>query len=213
MLPVAGAPFVEHIVHFLAKQGIRRFVFLTGYLANTIEHHFTSSRFPGLDIDFVREETPLGTGGAVVHALSSRAISGLFFLLNGDSFTPFAYDRLIPPAGETSMLAVRMAEADRYGVLHVDTRGKLQALVEKGSSAHSGWINGGIYCLNAALFAGMKPDSPCSIERECIQKWLASGIPINVITTEGPFLDIGTPESLAKANDFVGYLRSIEARF
>src|SRR5450432_2485472 len=65
MVPVAGAPYLEHQLRLLEKQGIRDILLLTGYLGEQIEEHFGDGSRLGLRIAYSREETPVGTGGAL----------------------------------------------------------------------------------------------------------------------------------------------------
>ena len=73
MAPVAGRPFVEWVVRYLARQGVTRAALSTGHLAETIERHFQSAPVAGMKTSCVRETTPLGTGGGVVNAYLSGA--------------------------------------------------------------------------------------------------------------------------------------------
>ena len=86
MIDVCGKPFLEHQVLWLAKHGVQKFLLLASYRAEKITAHFQSARLKalGLTIDFCLEQTPLGTGGALLQAKGQ--IEDRFFLINGDSF-------------------------------------------------------------------------------------------------------------------------------
>lgn len=211
MIPVAGAPFVEHIVRFLEKQGIRRFYFLTGYHGEQVAAYFSNRRdSSGSVFTCIQEKKPLGTGGAVLNAIEQAHITEHFFLLNGDSFAVFSAQALATAArGHAgSLVAAKVADASRFGSLEVSEDGCLEAFLEKRDGIVAGLINSGIYCLNPDLFERFPSGKPYSIERDFFPEWLASGNSFPVITAPGPFLDIGAPESLAEVEIFVASLQA-----
>ena len=68
MLPVAGKPMLEHIVERARGQGFRRFVFAVHYLGHVIEEHFGAGERWQIQIDYLREQSPLGHGRRTVAA-------------------------------------------------------------------------------------------------------------------------------------------------
>jgi NDP-sugar pyrophosphorylase family protein len=205
MLPVAGAPFLAHVVDLLRRQGVTRFLFLTGYLGEQVEAYFAARCDAGVSYACLREEQLLGTGGAVRAALAQRGIRERFLLLNGDSACPFDLGALLDAAadGGGALVAVRVEESSRFGTLEVDARGRLRAFREKAATTGAALINSGIYCLAPELFDDFPPDQPASIERDYFPLWLAAGSTFNVVPVDGPLLDIGTPESLGQAAQFL----------
>ena len=69
MAPVAGRPFLEWIVRYLAKQGVRRAIISTGYLADVVARHFDAQPVPQVKTICVAETEPLGTAGGIAHAI------------------------------------------------------------------------------------------------------------------------------------------------
>jgi NDP-sugar pyrophosphorylase family protein len=205
MLPAAGAPFLAHVVDLLRRQGVTRFLFLTGYLGEQVELYFSARRDPGIEYVCLQEEHLLGTGGAVRTALLRQGIRARFLLLNGDSICPFDLAALLDAgsAGGGALVAVRVEEGSRYGTLDVDDRGRLRAFREKAAASGPALINSGIYCLASELFDGFPLGQPASIERDYFPAWLAAGVSFRVVPVPGPFLDIGTPESLGQAETFL----------
>ena len=84
MAPVAGRPFLEILLTSLADKGFSRVVLSLGYMADKIITYFGNS-FTGLDLIYVVEDEPLGTGGAVRLALS-QCLQDHIYILNGDTF-------------------------------------------------------------------------------------------------------------------------------
>src|SRR3569623_249639 len=86
MAHVAGRPFIEWVVRFIARQGIRRAVISTGYLGEKIENHIATNSIPEVSVSCVRETTPLGTGGGFLNAaVQSGDTPDAWMVLNGDS--------------------------------------------------------------------------------------------------------------------------------
>lgn len=80
MAPIKDKPFLEYIIEQLQKQGFDSFIFLTGYKSEIIENSFT--HLP--NTRFVKEETALGTGGAILNAFDF--LNDDFYVINGDTF-------------------------------------------------------------------------------------------------------------------------------
>ena len=89
MVPVAGVPYLEHQLRLLERQSIRNVVVLTGYLGNMVEEYFGDGRRLGLSIRYSRENTPLGTGGAL--RLAAQLLDEQFLVIYGDSYLAIDY--------------------------------------------------------------------------------------------------------------------------
>ena len=211
MVKVAGNPFIEHIVQYLEKKGVKKFVFLTGYLGNVIEDYFTANNPTELSFTFIREKEPLGTGGAVANAINTLDMTMPFLLLNGDSFAPCSFRSLAAAATgcHGSLVALPAPKGQRYGYLQ-HTSNLLTGFSEKQSTDDIGpsLINGGIYYLSPALFDNVDDTQPHSIERDLFPAWIELGKKFMLFESKTGFLDIGTPESLAQADEFILKLKS-----
>jgi D-glycero-alpha-D-manno-heptose 1-phosphate guanylyltransferase len=78
---------------------------------------------------------------------------------------------------------------------------------EKQQNPGPGWVNAGLYLINRKLLNTIPSNGPCSLEREIFPMWI--GKPLYGCCGDGQFVDIGTPESYARAETF--FLRSHEA--
>jgi NDP-sugar pyrophosphorylase family protein len=129
-------------------------------------------------------------------------------VLNGDSllFADLAAltERLERVEAEGSIVARQVADAGRYGLLDVGPDGRLLRFSEKDPHALGpGLINGGIYLFRPGLVESISENMPLSIERDVFPAWLREGVPITVVESDAPFLDIGTEASLAQADEFI----------
>jgi D-glycero-alpha-D-manno-heptose 1-phosphate guanylyltransferase len=85
LAPIGERSFLELLVRHLRLQGIRQLVMCTGYLSDQVESTFGNGSAFDVEIEYSKEETPLGTGGAI--KLARRYLQHQEFLvLNGDSF-------------------------------------------------------------------------------------------------------------------------------
>jgi NDP-sugar pyrophosphorylase family protein len=204
MAPVAGRPFVEWLVIALKKQGVRSIVFCTGHLGDALEEHFGEGKRWDLRIAYSREETPLGTGGALRLA-SGLAGSALLLAANGDSYCPFDLSRLArahSDRGARGVLWLVPAEdSSRYGSVELGNDGQVIAFSEKSRREGPGLISAGIYLFERAVIEEIPADRPVSLEQEVLPALAGRGELYGVVG-EGPFLDIGTPEAYERAESF-----------
>jgi D-glycero-alpha-D-manno-heptose 1-phosphate guanylyltransferase len=206
MAPVAGRPFLEWVVRFLGRQGLRQIVISSGYLAHVIEKHFQSYAVPGLQVQCVREPEPLGTSGGFLHAArASGLVPSAWLVLNGDSLAFANLGKLAgalnSPSIMGAILGLSVPDATRYGTVRCDMEGNLTGFAEK--QPGRGVISAGVYLLARQALDLFPQFMPQSFERDVFPAWIKQGTPIRVLPVEAPFLDIGTEESLAKAEGFI----------
>ena len=206
MAPVAGRPFLEWVLRYLAKQGIGKTILSTGYLAEIIEDHFASQPVAGVTARCIKEEKPLGTGGGFLQsALATGERPLAWLVLNGDSLALAelrpAFHELSAPGVVAVLVGCQMKDASRYGTLLVSPEGRLQGFEEK--KPGSGVINAGVYLFKHELLDKFPKGLPLSLEKEVFPNWIRDGLQLKVVQVEAPFLDIGTPESLTQAEEFI----------
>jgi len=125
-------------------------------------------------------------------------------VLNGDSYCSadlrafHAWHRR--QGARNSLVLTRVADTTRYGRVLADFTGRIRNFEEKGARAGPGWINAGIYLLNCDLILTMPLDRAVSLEREVFPAQVVEGL--HGYRSRSRFLDIGTPESYAAAEDF-----------
>jgi D-glycero-alpha-D-manno-heptose 1-phosphate guanylyltransferase len=203
LLEVAGRPFLSYLLEALARDRLRRVFLLTGVGADAFDAYLdTLRRDPpawaaGLELACIREETPLGTGGALRGALAHASEGAL--LLNGDTYCSLDHRALLALHAATGdalcLAAARVADATDYGTLALAGNGMLEAFREKGAGG-PGWVNAGVYVLPRGFLEAIPP-GPSSLEHDLLPAWLARE-PVWGYRARG-FTDIGTPERLARA--------------
>ncbi len=189
--PVVGKPLLEHLMDYARGFGVRRFLLLAGHLGDIVREKFASD-----DVEILIEPAPLGTGGALRFA--REKLDETFLMANGDSFFGIdLFDLAQPPQGDwQGKLALRrVADASRYGV--VDLAGaRITGFQERGPAAPA-LINGGVYLLRREI-AERIGEGPQSIERDVFPGLAREGLLLGK-EYDGPFIDIGIPDDLDRA--------------
>jgi dTDP-glucose pyrophosphorylase/predicted transcriptional regulator len=202
LLPVAGRPILEHIIERAKKEGFRHFVISLHYLGHMIEDYFGDGRRWGVNIEYLREDAPLGTAGAI-GLLENRPTSP-FVVTNGDVLTDIRYGELLDfhcRHGAVATMAVRLHEWHHpFGV--VRTKGvDIVGFEEKPIVRNH--INAGIYVLEPSaldvLAKGEQCDMPAMFTR--LQQQVARTI---VYPMHELWLDVGRPADYELANEMGG---------
>lgn len=215
---VGDRPFVAYLLDRLARAGIRTTVLCAGHRAEDLRREVGDiHRVPGQDADRAAmrlvhsvEPRPLGTAGALAHALPLLT-SECVLVLNGDSYCGVdleAFAAGVRAAGAAGgIVLVRQDDTASYGRVELGESGFVGRFVEKDESlvgeaaAGPRWINAGVYLLSRELLEEIPRDRPVSLEREMFPRWIDRGL--WAFPTDAPFLDIGTPERYAAARDFL----------
>ncbi len=207
LVSVGEKPFLELLVRQLSSQGIRRLVMCSGYLADQIESEFGDGHSRDVAIEYSKELQPVGTAGAVKLAQHLLGDASDFLVMNGDSFLEIDFDRLIrfhrERGGLASMAVRRVKNASRFGSVTMDTRGRVMGFSEKTSSDAPGIVNAGVYVLGRAVLEHI-PEGPASLERDVFPELLKHGV--YAMEEHGMFIDIGTPEDYARAQQICNQL-------
>jgi D-glycero-alpha-D-manno-heptose 1-phosphate guanylyltransferase len=205
MAPINGEPFLSYQLHYLKHFGFKKVILSVGYLAEKIENYYGAS-FKGIQLDYVFEKEPLGTGGGIQLSLEKCADKQVL-VLNGDSFfdvnlTDFYYFYSDSKA-QCALALRRVNDASRYGTVITDQHSRIVSFKEKNQTAQKGKINGGIYILDKELYRKHAPaQTHFSIEKDFFEKQ-ADQLLIKGFESDGYFIDIGIPEDYNKAqHDF-----------
>ncbi|MGA2139764.1 MAG: nucleotidyltransferase family protein [Verrucomicrobiia bacterium] len=197
--PVAGRPFVFRLLDQLAEAGLQRVILCTGYKAEQVAE-LVGASYRGLGITYSPEPAPLGTAGALRQALSVIN-SDTVLVMNGDSYCEVNLSALFEShrrsGANATLVVIEVPKTRDGGRVTFDNTGAITSFVEKGTARAAGWMSAGIYMLQRAVLEGIPSGRAVSIEREVFPAWIGRGL--HAFRTAGKFLDIGTPESYAVA--------------
>lgn len=201
MAPIVGRPFLGILLQSLAHKGFKRVVLSLGYKANIIIDHF-GKQFAGLDLAYVVEDTPLGTGGAVRLGLS-ECLDNHAFIFNGDTFLDLEsgeLELLWQQYKHPIIVAREVEDTARYGRLLV-VDGQVTGFTEKGVSG-KGLINAGCYVLGVRQLDAWPLHTPFSLEADYFAHQV-SVESVRAFETHGTFIDIGVPEDFFRAQSLL----------
>lgn len=208
LLPVAGKPMLEHIIEHAKLEGFSHFVLAVHYLGHMIEEHFGNGEQFGVKIDYLREQTPLGTAGAL--GLLSPRPDAAFVVTNGDVITDIRYGELLDfhmRHDAAATMAVRVHEWQHpFGV--VQTQGVEIVGFEEKPIARS-HINAGVYALDPDALNALPCESRCDMPTlfEHLQEQSRRTV---AYPMHEPWLDVGRPEDLRHANGQLNNKTTVE---
>lgn len=199
LLKIAGKPMLEHIIDRAKLEGFSRFVIAIHYLGHMIERYFGRGERLGVEIAYLRENTPLGTAGALslIHPKPDLP----FVVTNGDVISDIRYGELLDfhvRHAAAATMAVRVHEWQHpFGV--VQTQGLEIVGFEEKPVARS-HINAGVYAIDpvalSLLSESERCDMPTLFERLQNKNNRTVAYPMHE-----PWLDVGRPEDLQLANN------------
>ncbi|MDP2989098.1 MAG: nucleotidyltransferase family protein, partial [Kiritimatiellota bacterium] len=197
LAPVAGCPFLEWQLAWLARHGICDTHLAAGHLAQAIRDWIATTQQKS-KVTISDEPHALGTGGGLKY-VEPFIRTDPFLILNGDSLLPNLDFQALAEAGQTpgtlvTLAVTRIESAGRYGTVEFDARKRVTAFREKATHTE-GWINGGVYLARRALLTRIKPDKTASLETDVFPALCAEG-QLGVFLSEPPLLDMGTPDGI-----------------
>lgn len=203
MAPIDGRPFLEYQLDYWIKQGISHFVLAVGYRHEVITGHF-GERYRTATLDYVFEQTPLGTGGGVLLALQKLPRDQRFLLLNGDTY--FAVDLpslerfAVQHDSEWCFSLFRTRETSRYLGMGVAPDGRINEL-KSSQDGDECLANGGVYCIHPRAFDGLSvvAGDSASLENDIFPSAFRAGQGMYGLECEGSFIDIGIPADYHRA--------------
>lgn len=197
MLEVGGKPMLEHIIERAVTDGFKNFVISLHYLGHMIEDYFGDGTQYGVNIKYLKEETPLGTAGCL--SLLRKIPDCPFIVTNGDVLTDLHYKEFLEfhiRHEASATMAVRQHEIqNQFGV--VRTKGvDIEGFEEK--PIYRSHVNAGIYVLNPDTLNFLKKEQPCDMPTLFERIKQNAGRTI-VYPMHEPWLDVGRPEDLVSA--------------
>jgi NDP-sugar pyrophosphorylase family protein len=173
-------------------------------LPEAISAHFGDGSRLGLSIQYVIEDTPLGTAGAIKNV--APYIRGPFFVLNGDVLTSLDLRKMLALHEERRGMGVlhliRVDDPSAFGCVTHDADGRVTAFIEKPKreEAPTNEVNAGTYLLDPAILDLIPSGRMVSIEKETFPLVVAGDRPLYAYTTADYWIDLGNPAAYLKAH-------------
>jgi NDP-sugar pyrophosphorylase family protein len=200
MLPVGGKPMVQHTIEALRSEGFDSFVLAINYLGDQIESHFGDGSDFGVDISYVREAQPLGTGGAL--SLLEGNFQSPILVVNGDVMLSAKISEMLDfhnQSGGELTVGVKLLETQiPYGVVDVEVDGS-RILGIKEKPVYRDFVNAGVYVLNPGLLRKVPHDEKFDMTdllAQVIATSTATAFPLHE-----SWIDLGRHEDLLRARE------------
>ncbi|MFE9765832.1 sugar phosphate nucleotidyltransferase [Streptomyces sp. NPDC005808] len=209
MVPAAGVPFLTHQLARARAAGVEHVVLATSYLAEVFEPYFGDGSSLGLHLEYVTEEEPLGTGGAIRN-VASRLHSGPdepVLIFNGDILTGLDIRALVrtheTTGADVSLHLTRVEDPRAFGLVPTDATGRVTAFLEKPQTPEeivTDQINAGAYVFRRSVIDTIPAGRPVSVERETFPELLATGAHLQGMVDSTYWLDLGTPQAFVRGS-------------
>ncbi|OCC09957.1 NDP-sugar synthase [Streptomyces sp. PTY087I2] len=209
MVPAAGVPFLTHQLARARAAGVEHIVLATSYLAEVFEPYFGDGSSLGLHIEYVTEEEPLGTGGAIRN-VAPKLSSGPdepVLIFNGDILTGLDIRALVTShtvsGADVSLHLTRVEDPRAFGLVPTDGTGRVTAFLEKPQTPEeivTDQINAGAYIFRRSVMDTIPSGRPVSVERETFPGLLASGAHLQGMVDSTYWLDLGTPGAFVRGS-------------
>jgi mannose-1-phosphate guanylyltransferase len=203
MLPTAGVPFLTHLLSRLHAAGIRHVVLGTSYRAEVFESHFGDGAELGLELEYVVEPAPMGTGGGIRN-VAARLRAPVTVVCNGDNLVGVDLAALVDAhaaaSADVTLCLTQVQDPRAYGCVPTDAAGRVQAFLEKHPNPVSDQINAGLYVFDREIIDRIPVGRPVSVERETFPDLLDAGATVLGVVQRGYWRDFGTPADFVEGS-------------
>lgn len=198
MLKLGKKPILETTIENFVSAGFRRFFISVNYLADTIKSHFGDGKRLGAEINYIEEDEPLGTAGAL-SLLPALPPDQPLIMMNGDVVTSVDFRALLSfHINHNSALTMCVREYDiqvPYGVVQADGH-RVQGVVEK--PVQTFFVNAGIYVLSSPVIARVPKRQRFDMP-ELVSNAIAAGHDVTMFPIHEYWLDIGRLDDFNRA--------------
>jgi len=197
MIKVAGRPLLERIILHLVSHGIRRIFLSVNHLAQVIEDYFEDGSKYGTKIEYLREDDPLGSGGAI--SLLPEIPEQALLVMNGDLIVDTNFTDLIEFHSQNDFYATMGVYSYfhqvPFGCVEIQNN-RLVSLEEKPVLEKT--VNAGIYVLSPQAASTIPKNTYFPITT-LFEDALKNNLVCGTFPVEKEWLDIGSPQQLRQA--------------
>jgi len=203
MLPTAGVPFLEHLLSRIREAGMRHVVLGTSYRAETFSDYFGDGSAFGLDIEYVVEDEPLGTGGAIRNVYD-RLTADHVMVFNGDILSGLDLGALYRTHRQqdaaVTLHLTRVDDPRAFGCVPTGPNGHVLAFLEKTENPPTDQVNAGCYVFRREVIGKIPAGRVVSVERETFPGLIESGAIVAGHVDTSYWLDLGTPAAFVRGS-------------
>lgn len=204
MLPTAGLPFLTHLLSRIAAAGIEHVILGTSYKPAVFEAEFGDGSALGLQIEYVTEEHPLGTGGGIAN-VAGKLRNDTAMVFNGDVLSGADLVQLLDfhrsNRADVTLQLVRVGDPRAFGCVPTNEEDRVVAFLEKTEDPPTDQINAGCYVFERNVIDRIPQGREVSVEREVFPALLADGdCKIYGYVDASYWRDMGTPEDFVRGS-------------
>ncbi|RVW05235.1 mannose-1-phosphate guanylyltransferase [Rhodococcus xishaensis] len=203
MLPTAGVPFLTHLLARIKQAGITHVVLGTSFKAEVFEEYFGDGSGMGLEIEYVTEVEPMGTGGGIRNVLPNLRADNIM-VFNGDVLGGTDLGSVLETHhrnnADVTLHLVRVGDPRAFGCVPTDEDGRVTAFLEKTQDPPTDQINAGCYVFRREVIEKIPSDRPVSVEREVFPALLADGARVFGHVDSSYWRDMGTPDDFVRGS-------------
>jgi mannose-1-phosphate guanylyltransferase len=196
MLLTAGVPFLTHMVTRIRDAGVRHIVLGTSYQAEVFESYFGDGTEFGVEMEYVIETEPLGTGGGIRN-VADRLRGDTVLIFNGDVLSGVDLRALLAThadsGADVTLYLTKVDDPRAFGCVSTDPDGWVTAFLEKDPEPVTDQINAGTYVFRRSVIDTIPAGRPVSVERETFPGLLANGTRIAAYVDVTYWRDLGRP--------------------
>ncbi|MEO6703053.1 MAG: NDP-sugar synthase [Jatrophihabitantaceae bacterium] len=196
MLPIAGVPYLTHLLSRIRQAGITHVVLGTSYQAEVFSEYYGDGSAFGLELEYVVEDEPLGTGGAIGN-VADRLRADTAMIFNGDILTGCDLTDLLAShrtsGADVTLQLTTVDDPRAYGCVPTDPAGRVTAFLEKDPNPVTNQINAGTYLFSRSVIESIPTGRPVSVERETFPGLLADGALVVGYVESSYWRDLGRP--------------------
>lgn len=196
MLPTAGVPFLTHLITRIRDAGITHIVLGTSYQAEVFQTYFDGGDILGVELEYVVESEPLGTGGGIRN-VAERLRGDNVMIFNGDVLSGVDLTALLAAHeqsdADVTLYLTKVDDPRAFGCVPTDADGRVTAFLEKDPNPVTDQINAGTYVFKRAIVDSIPAGRPVSVERETFPGLLASGARVMGFVDSTYWRDLGRP--------------------
>jgi len=206
LLPTAGVPFLAHMLAKAQAHGVRRVVFATSYRASMFADAFGDGEAFGLEIVYMTEETPLGTGGAIRNAAEALTCpqDAPVLILNGDILSGHDISAQVDfhrsRGAAVTLHLTEVEDPSRFGCVPTTPDGVVTAFLEKTPNPVTNRINAGCYVFQRSVIDLIPQGEVVSVERETFPGLIEAGQMVLGYADASYWLDVGTPAAFVQGS-------------
>ena len=197
MIPIMGKPILEYEIECVKKQGFTDIILVVGYLGKIVQDYFGDGSKFGVSINYIVEESPLGTAGALY--LLKDMIDEDFLLLNGDIIFDVDFHRFYEEHKKNNCVATILTHPNNHpydsGIIVADDSGKVLNWLHKEDERlwYQNRVNAGLHMLSPAIFDRFDELKKLDLDRDVLKPLISEG-ELYVYDSPEYIKDMGTPD-------------------